>query len=180
MSGKGRPEPPTGVLRRLDAAARAVFPGAFTAVLIVLAAAPVGVPGLVAAMALPCVFFWSIFRPAAMPPPVVFVLGLLQDLLSFAPLGVGVLTLLLAHAAALHWRPALARAAFWIGWLLFAGVAAGVAVLAWALHGLLTWQVPPPAPALHFLALTVGLHPALAWVLARLHTAMRRAEDALP
>jgi rod shape-determining protein MreD len=177
MSGKGRPEPPMSFLRRLDAAARAVFPGVFTAVLLVLAAAPVGVSGLVAAVGLPCVFFWSIFRPAAMPPPVVFALGLLQDLLSFAPLGVGVLTLLLAHAAALRWRAPLARAPFWLGWLLFAAVAAGVAVLSWALQGLLGWQVPPLRPGAQFLALAVGLYPALAWVLARLHTAMRNAED---
>ena len=167
------------VLRRLDAGARAVFPGAFTAVLLVLAAAPVGVPGLVAAVGLPCVFFWSVFRPAAMPPPVVFALGLQQDLLCFAPLGIGVLTLLLAQAAALRWRAPLARAPFWLGWLLFAGVAAGVAALGWALQGLLAWQLPPLPPAAAFLALAVGLYPALAWVLARLHMAMRKAEDAL-
>ncbi|MCU0888673.1 MAG: rod shape-determining protein MreD [Rubritepida sp.] len=180
MARKGRPEPPMGVLRRLDAVARAVFPGAFSALVIVMAAAPIGVPGLIAAVALPCVFFWSVFRPAAMPPPVVFLLGLLQDLLAFTPLGAGVLTLLLAHGAALRWRGPLARAPFWLGWLGFAAVAAGAVALGWGLQALLSWQLPPSLPALHLLGLTVGLYAPLAWVLTRLHTAMRRAEDALP
>jgi rod shape-determining protein MreD len=48
---------------------------------------------------LPCVVFWSVFRPGAMSPPVVFLLGLLLDLLTLAPLGTGVLTLLVAHGA---------------------------------------------------------------------------------
>ena len=47
-------------------------------------AAPFGVPGqaeLQASVALACVFFWSLFRPASMPPPWCSLLGLLADLL---------------------------------------------------------------------------------------------------
>ena len=40
-------------------------------------------------MTLACVYFWSLFRPAAMPPPVVFLIGVLLDLLGYLPLGVG-------------------------------------------------------------------------------------------
>jgi rod shape-determining protein MreD len=65
------------MVRRLEAAARAVLPGFGAALLMVMAAGPTGLPTLVAAVTLPQVVFWSIFRPAAMAPPVVFLLGLL-------------------------------------------------------------------------------------------------------
>lgn len=169
-----------GLLRRLDAAARAGFPALFTAFLIILAAVPVGIPGMIGAVALPCVFFWTIFRPAAMPAPVVFSLGLLQDLLSFAALGTGVLTLLILHGVTLRLRDFLVRQPFLASWAVFGGFAAGAGVLGWALQAVLGWILPPAAPGLHQFGIAVGLYPALAWVLARLHTAMRRAEDALP
>jgi len=139
----------------------------------------VGLPGMIGALALPCIFFWTIFRPAAMPAPVVFVLGLLQDLLSFAPLGTGVLTLLIVHGVTLRLRDFLVRQSFLASWMMFCGFAAGGAALGWGLQALLGWVLPPLAPGLGQWGMAVGLYPALAWLLARLHTAMRRAETAL-
>lgn len=178
MAYKGRPQPPMGLVRRLDGGARAAFPAVFIAALLVLAAAPVGAPGLVAAAALPGVFFWTVFRPAAMPAPVVFLLGLLQDLLGFAPLGVGVLSLLLVHALALRWRGWLARQSFLAVWLVFCVFAGGAAALGWALHAAIGWQLPPTPPGLHQVGLAVGIYPALAWAMTRLHRAIGRAEEA--
>lgn len=177
MAAKGRPQPPLGLVRQIDGGARAAFPALFTAVLIVLAAAPVGLSGLVAAAALPSVFFWTVFRPAAMPPPVVFLLGLLQDLLSFGPPGIGVLTLLIVHAVALRVRDWLVKQSFLLVWVVFCLFAVGAAGLGWGLHALLGWQLPPWAPGLHQVGLAVGLYPALASILTRLHCAIARAED---
>ncbi|MFC7552509.1 rod shape-determining protein MreD [Pseudoroseomonas wenyumeiae] len=72
--------------------------------MMVASAAPVGLPSALPAVALACVFFWSLFRPAAMSPPVCFAIGLLQDLLGFAPLGIGILTMLVVHGLALRLR----------------------------------------------------------------------------
>ncbi|WP_301589220.1 rod shape-determining protein MreD [Sabulicella glaciei] len=177
MARKGRPQPPMGTLRRLDAGARAAFPALGTALLLVLAAVPVGVPGLVAALALPPVFFWSVFRPAAMSPPVVFGLGLLQDLLSFAPLGVGILTLLLVHGAALRMRPWLVRQGFPVVWLCFCAVAVGASAVGFVLTGLLDWHMPSRVPALLQAGLAAGAYPALGWTLGRIHMVMTRAEE---
>ncbi|WP_424811774.1 rod shape-determining protein MreD [Roseococcus sp. YIM B11640] len=179
MDPKGRRAPPMGLLRRLDAGARAAFPAFFTGFLIILAAVPVGAPGLIQAVALPGIFFWTIFRPAAMPAPVVFLLGLLEDLLSFAPLGSGVLTLLIVHGIALRGRDIMVRQSFLSMWLIFCAMAAGAAALGWALEAVLGWHIPPTAPGLLEFGIAVGLYPAIAWVLTRLHTAMRRAEAAL-
>jgi rod shape-determining protein MreD len=75
--------------RRLDIAWRHAFPGTTSLVLMLLSVAPVGLSGqaaLLPTVALTCVWFWSLFRPAAMAPPMVFLIGLLLDLLGFLPL----------------------------------------------------------------------------------------------
>lgn len=179
MARKGRPAPPMGLMRQLDAGARAVFPSALTVFLLVMAAVPVGVPGLVVAVAVPSVFFWTVFRPGAMPPPVVFAIGLLQDLLGFTPLGSGGLILLLVHGVALRGRTWLAKASFLWGWLAFCALAAGTVLLGWLFQALLGWQRPPFVPGLALFGIMAGGYPALAFVLSRMHMAMQRAEDAL-
>lgn len=175
---QGRPAPAPGLLRRIDAFARLAFPGFSTGFLMVLAAAPVSLPSPVFAAALPCVYFWSVFRPAAMSPPVIFGLGLLLDLLTLAPLGAGVVVLLAVHGTALRFRRFLARRSFLAVWLAFCGTALGAAALFWALQSLLALRLPPFAPALHAALLSAGLYPAIALLLARVHEAMRQAEVA--
>ena len=167
--------------RWLDMAARRGFPGSTTALLLLLADAPLGVPGqaeLQASVALACVFFWSLFRPASMPPAVVFAVGLLVDLLGYAPPGVGVLTLLLAHGLALRWRRELVRQGFLLVWLAFVGVAVGAAALQWALTSLLTFRLLPPGPGVFQAAIGAGLYPALATLLTRAHHTLAEPERA--
>lgn len=175
---QGRPAPAPGLLRRIDAFARLAFPGFSTAFLMVLAAAPINLPSPVFAVALPCVAFWSVFRPAAMMPPMVFLLGLLMDLLTLAPLGSGVLVLLALHAAAVRFRHFLARQSFLAVWLAFCVAAFGAACFYWGLQSLLALRLSPVAPALHAALLACGLYPAIALVLTRVHEAMRYAENA--
>lgn len=177
MSFRGRREPAHTLLRRLDALARGAFPATSCAVLMILAASPAGLPSAMAAVAICCVFFWSLFRPGAMAPPYVFALGLLHDLLSFSSLGIGVLTFLLLHGVTLRARRVLARQSFLLVWLAFCGFAAATVGLGFVFQALLGWRLPPAMPALHLLGLTVGLYPGLAWLLTRLHRAMERAEE---
>jgi rod shape-determining protein MreD len=167
--------------RRLDMAARRGFPGSTTALLLLLAAAPFGVPGqaeLQASVALACVFFWSLFRPASMPPAVVFAIGLLTDLLGYAPPGVDVLTLLITHGLALRWRRVLVRQGFLLVWLAFVSVGAGAAALQWALTSLLTFRLYPPGPGLFQAAIGAGLYPALATLLTQAHHTLAEPERA--
>ncbi len=96
-----RPRPTLG--RRLDIVARHSFPATSTVLLMLLCGLPFGIADqavLLPAVTLAAVFFWSLFRPAVVPPPVVFLIGLLLDLLGYLPLGAGVLTLLLVHGLA--------------------------------------------------------------------------------
>jgi len=174
-----RPRPT--LWRQLDAASRAAFPAAFTALLLLMLAAPLRVPGqamLQPAAALACVFFWSLFRPASMPPPVVFALGLLSDLLGLEPLGINVLVLLIAHGLAVRWRWTLTQQGFLLVWLAFVAVAAGAAALEWLMMDLLTFRLLPGGAALFQFALTAGLYPLLATLFIRAHRGLADPEQA--
>jgi rod shape-determining protein MreD len=175
---RGRPAPGFGWLRQIDAIARAALPTFLTALLMLLAVVPVGIPGTVPALALPCIFFWAVFRPAALPPPAVFGLGLLQDLLTAGPLGTGGLVMLVFFGLANRGRRLLMKQSFLVVWLAFCVFAAGATALDWALQALLDLQVLPIVPGLWQAALTAGLYPALAWLLSRVHETMTQAEAA--
>jgi rod shape-determining protein MreD len=174
-----RPRPT--LWRRLDAAARHGFPASSTALLLLLAAGPLGLPGqaqLQPAVAVACVFFWSLFRPAAMAPPMVFALGLLADLLALDPVGVSVLTLLIVHGLAMSWRRGLVRQGFLLVWLVFVLVAAGTTLLQWALISLLSFALLPPGPGVFQFMLTAGLYPALATLFTIAHRSLAAPEKA--
>jgi rod shape-determining protein MreD len=158
--------------RRLDRAARYAFPAGCTVLLMLLAEAPLGIAdqaAMLPAVTLACVYLWSLFRPGAMPPPVVFVVGLLFDLLGYLPLGVGALTLLTVHGLAVRWREVLIRQGFISAWLAFAGFAVGAAALGWVLTAVLVFRLLPVGPALFQALLTAALYPALAIPLIRAH-----------
>jgi len=168
-----RPRP--SLWRQLDSFARSCFPMAATCLLLLFLAAPLGLPGqaeLQQAVALACVFFWSLFRPGSMTPPMVFLLGLLADLLGFAPPGVDVLVLLIAHGLALRWRRLLTRQGFLLVWLAFSIIALGASALSWALVSLLTFTLLPAGPALFQAMLSAACYPLLATVFVRAHRSL--------
>jgi len=167
--------------RRLDIAARHSLPAASTILLMLLTDVPFNIPGqsaLLPAVTLTSVWFWSLFRPAAMPPPVVFGIGLLLDLLGYLPLGSGVLTLLLVHGIALAWRRFLARQGFALIWLAFIVIAAAAAALVWLLVAVLNFRLVPAGPALFKAAVSAALYPALAIPLAAAHASLANPERA--
>ncbi len=174
-----RPRPT--LWRQLDATSRAAFPAATTALILLGTSAPLGLPGqaqLQPAAALACVFFWSLFRPTSMPPAVVFLIGLLADLLGLSPVGASVLVLLVVHGFAVRWRRVLVRQGFLLVWLAFVGVAAGAALLQWVLVCALTLHLFSPAPALFQFALTAGIYPVLATMFVRAHRSLADPDQA--
>ena len=167
--------------RRLDAAARHAFPASCTILLMLLSQTPFGILDqavLLPAVTLAAVWFWSLFRPAAMPPPVVFIIGILLDLMGWQPIGSGVLTLLVVHGLAVRWRRILAPLGFVAIWLAFALIAAGAAGLQWVLTAVLTWRLVPAAPAAFQAVLSVAAYPALAILFAGAHRSVADPEQA--
>jgi rod shape-determining protein MreD len=174
-----RPRPTLG--RRLDIAARASFPTCITILLMLLTEAPLGLadqPTFLPAVTLAAVWFWSLYRPASFPPPVVFILGLLLDLLGYLPLGVGVFTLLCVHGVATSLRRWLAPRGFvWI-WTMFALVACAASLLTWLLMMLLNFRLLPPRPAVFMAILTIAVYPVLAVPFAAAHRSVANPENA--
>ena len=173
-----RPRPT--LWRQLDMLGRTAFPASCTVLMLLALAAPLRLPGqaqLQPAAALGCVFFWSLFRPASMTPPVVFLLGLLLDLLGLEPIGISVLVLLAVHGLAVRWR-VLAMQGFLTVWLVFVAVAAAAAAADWALTSLLTFRLLPVSPALFQFGLTAGLYPVLAAVFTGTHRTLADPERA--
>jgi rod shape-determining protein MreD len=113
-----------------------------------------------------------------MAPPIVFLLGLLLDLLTLAPLGVHIIALLALHGAAMRLRFWLARQGFVMVWLCFCVGALGATLLAWSFTALLLLTLPPWPPIFHTVLLSAGLYPLIATILSRAHEAMRGAENA--
>lgn len=167
--------------RRLDVAARRCLPAGITALLMLLTHAPLGVSGqaaLLPAITLCGVWFWTLAQPQALPPPVVFLIGVLLDLLGFLPLGVGVLTLLSVHGVALRFRGALAQCDLVWVWLVLAPVATGAALLIWLLVMLLTFRLMSIGPAIFQAVLTIAIYPVLAMPLAAAYRSFADAEQA--
>ena len=167
--------------RRLDIAARTSFPACITILLMLLTQAPLGLPEQAAslpAVTLGCVWFWSVFRPNAMPPPIVFLMGLLMDLLGYLPLGVGAFTLLVVHGVAMAMRRSLSRRGFvWI-WIVFAGVAAAASLAIWVMVMLMTFRLRSPYPAIFIAILSVAIFPILAVPFAGAHRSIADPEQA--
>ena len=175
-----RPRPT--LRRQLDALSRRFFPAACAAMLLLLAAAPLDLPGQALAqpaVALACVFFWSLNRPASMTPPAVFLLGLLADLLGLTPPGVSILILLATHGLAVGFgRRGLARQGLLAVWLVFTAFAAGAAALEWAMVGLLNVRLLPVRDAVLQFGLAAGLYPAFAALFSQARSGLADPDQA--
>ena len=174
-----RPPRPRGFWQRLDPAARDLAPSALTVLLVLAMGIPLGLPaqhGVMPVPAIASVYFWTLYRPALMPPLAVFGFGVLPDLRSAAALGLNPLLLLTLHAAVLTQRRVLARQSFWLVWSVFALLAAGTLALGWLLRALLAFLLLPVEPGLYELALTVAVYPALSWLFVRVERGLAAAE----
>jgi len=155
---------------RLDLAARRFTPFGLTILLVLINALPLQVPGLVRVMPLlplMSIYLWVVHHPNLMPMYAVFLVGILQDVLSGVPLGVYGLTYLIVYATVIWQRRFLAGKSFAVIWVGFTLVAAGAGAVGWVLvsayHAVL---IEPGAIAFQYL-MSLGVFPLLAWVFMR-------------
>ncbi len=159
------------LLQRADVALREATPALLTLVLIVFDVVPLRLPEfavIVPSFALMSVYFWTLYRADLMPAPVVFGLGVFQDILSGGPLGVGAFVLLAAHGAVMNQRRVLMRRTFAIGWFGFFGVALGAFTLNWLIMTALSLTLFDPLAAGMQYIMTVALYPLVAGAMVAL------------
>ena len=145
----------------------------------ILLTAPFGIPGqaqLMPAFTLAAVFFWTLFRPGSLPPPLVFLIGVLADLLGQMPIGSFVLVLLLTQFLVFRSRRFLPQQGFLFVWVVFVGVAAVAASLQWTMACLMNWAIYPPIAAIFQFLLSAGLYPVLATGFTRAHRSVAAPE----
>lgn len=164
-------------LHRVDIAAREATPAILALALIVLDVVPLRLPEfavIVPSFALMSVYYWTLYRADLMPAPVVFGLGLFQDVVSGGPLGVGAFVLLATYGAVLTQRRVLMRRPFAIGWFGFIGVALASFTLNWLIMTALSLTLFDPLAATMQYVMTVALYPPVAGLFVALHRAWVR------
>lgn len=155
---------------RLDILARNLIPFVLALLFMIAAVVPLQVPGLspfAPTWGLMAVFYWIFHRPDLLPPWAVFLLGLIQDLLSGGPLGVNAFVLLTVYAGIGPLRRIMTGAPNRIIWANFLLIAAGAFFLSWGLNCLIIGRLIDPTPVLLQCLMTVALYPVLALVLAK-------------
>lgn len=160
----------SGPLQRLDAVAKDLVPSLLAVLLVIVSVVPLRAPEVapvVPALSLTAIYYWAVFRPDLLPIWLAFLLGLLQDLLTAGPLGVGVLAAVAIHVSVSSQRRVFVNASFLMLWVVFALFAAAALSLAWLAGSLLAGSLGDPRLLLLEYALTVGAYPCLAWLFGR-------------
>lgn len=161
-------KPATGL--RLDLVLRRLTPFLITAGLVLIGVLPVHIPayGAVAPLLpLVVVYHWSLYRPELMPAWAVFLLGLLVDALSGAPIGVNAGVFVVVRGVVESQQQFFIGKSFVIVWFGFALVLAGALAVSWLLVSAFHVAVIAPGALVFQFALTLGGYPVLSWLLLR-------------
>jgi len=111
------------------------------------------------------VAYWSLRRPVSAALLAVFALGLVRDLLTDVPVGLGALTLVAASEYLRKLGPFLSRRSFVTEWVVVAGFLGVTLALQWAVVLLLLAHPPFLSDLLLQWAITMALYPAMVAVL---------------
>lgn len=158
--------------QQLDIQARRLVPAAVTLALVLLAAVPLHVPGLARIMpllALIGVYHWTAYRPDLMTVPVVFTIGLFQDIVGGGPLGLYAAVFLLVHGGIVSQARFFVGKGFVVLWFGFALMSAAAAVIAWVVMVLFNTALMDPWAPLYQYLLTLGVFPILSRLFLRWH-----------
>ena len=161
----------------LDLMARRLTPFGLTLSLVLFNVLPLHIPDLSRVMPLlplMSIYHWAVHRPNLMPAYAVFAIGLLQDTLTGAPLGVNVLSYLVVYGVVVSQRRFLVGKSFAIIWLGFAVVAASAAMVGWLLVSSFHATIVESSALFLQYLLSLGIFPLLAWTFMRWQQAFLR------
>ena len=151
---------------RIDLLARQLTPSMLTLILVIISVVPIRILNfstVVPLLPLMSVYHWAIFRPRLLPAYAVFLIGILQDILTGSPIGVNSLVFLLVYGAVLSQKKFFSGKSFFILWLGFSLIAAGASGLNWLAVSILNVSVVEFHTAVFQYLLTLCFFPAVAW-----------------
>jgi rod shape-determining protein MreD len=115
------------------------------------------------------VFFWAIYAPSYLPAGSVFAIGLLQDFLTGAPLGLWPAVYLFTQYLVLSQRSYFLGRELRVVWFGFAFVAGAASFVVWAVMSLMSGGVLPAQALLWQAVVTAAVYPVFARLFGGLH-----------
>lgn len=106
-------------------------------------------------------YYWSIFRPGMFPPWLVFIAGILADLIGAVPLGLNACVFLLVHWTISDQRRFLMGQSFVVIWIGFLIVCSAALLFQWLVFGLVNQAWPMPGQLVFSILLGGALFPLL-------------------
>jgi rod shape-determining protein MreD len=147
-----------------------LLPVATTVLAILLSIQPIHIPGYAAvtpAFSLMTTYHWTIYQPTLLPALALFILGIMQDLLSGGLPGVTGLLLLLSRAIVRGQRRHFVNRPFPFVWAGFTLLTAGAMLFLWTLHSVLAAELLDFRGAVFRAVLTISLFPVASFLLGR-------------
>jgi rod shape-determining protein MreD len=165
------------ILTRLDRLWRNLLPAASVLLSVMLTALPVGLPSLTVVMpvfTLMSIYYWTLSRPELMAAPFIFLIGLFQDSLSGAPMGLSAIVFLSGHYFVISQRRLLTGQSFALTWFGFSVLALMASTLAWIIVCIFYSLIVPVGPSAIQAFLTIVLYPPVALGLAQVQRLLPR------
>ena len=167
------------VWHRLDFFARNLTPILITVIFVLISVTPTRLPGatyIMPALAPMAVYYWSLHRADLLPATAVFAIGLLQDVLSGAPMGLNTVVLLAIFGVCVTQRQFFYGKSFLVVWFGFISINAAALVLSWLLVLAVSESIVNPRPAIFEYLAAVMFYPPVAWLFSQMHRVLPRRE----
>lgn len=158
----------------LDDSGRRLVPLASTLILLIISFMQLPLPytsTIMPPLALIGIFYWSIYRPDRFGIIAAFVIGLLQDMLMGAPLGVTAFLYAVTQRQLQVRQRMFKGGSFALLWMGYIAVQMMISIGQWLIW---SWLAHTPYPLTSFilqLALALCLFPPVGWGLSKLHSA---------
>lgn len=124
-----------------------------------------------------CIYYWSVYRPTLIPPVLVFICGILFDLLCAMPVGLSAFILLLVRHFVTEQRLFLTSQPFIVIWLGFSTVCAIGLSIQWFLFGLVHLHWTPFTPMVLMVLSGMFIFPAISLILNMSHKVLPELRD---
>jgi len=169
----------SSVWQYLDLAIRKLTPFLVSLALVMLNLMPLHLPGYAAIspnFALMAIYYWALHRPSLLPSSAVFVIGLLQDILSGGPVGKNATILIIVYIIAVSQARFFYGKSFLVVWWGFLIVSLGVAAMEWFVATVFAASLLALEPALYECAMNVAAYPIFGWLFVQVHRTLPREE----
>jgi len=160
---------------KIDFIARRATPFLLTIVLVIIAQAPLkmsGIAPVTLSVGLISVYYWALHRPSMLPVTAVFCTGLLQDILTLTPMGLGALSLVVVYGVMVSQRRLFYGKSFVFVWWGFAMTAVAVGTMRWLLVSLIEGNTVLFLPSIIECVLTVTLYPVFGYFFVVVHRSL--------